>query len=143
MALGAVVRESRVCMVRIGCTCEILGVTAVTVGRGSGEAGRMAVDAFETCMGSRQLKAGKAGVVEPGIEPRVEVVAFVALERQLCRLMVGSAGGLIIRQMACDALRAQTHEHAGCRCLMAGVALHGGVGTHERKTVFMPLYGLQ
>jgi len=136
-------RETRGGVVRIGCAREISGVTAETVGRSSGEAGRMAVDAFQTCMGSRQLKAGKACVVEPGTEPRIEVVAFVALERQLCRLMVGSARGLIIRLMACDAFRAQTHEYAGCCRPVAGIALHGSMGAHERKTVLMPLNGLE
>lgn len=71
------------------------------------------------------------------------MVTVVALDRQVCRLVVRDLGVQIIVHVARGTLRAETHELPGRRALMTGIAFHGLVGSHQGKAILVLLDGSQ
>jgi len=125
-------------MVRILCGCIVLQVATDTVAAGSLE---IAADVTRRAVKSRvnpgEGKARESRVIKRCAHPTIHGVALLAGR--------GESGGSVVRDrrlnvrlgMASDALCRKACKLAGRRALMAGIAGHRGVRTHQRKTVLM------
>ena|SRR5215472_8208383 len=107
MARSTVLRESRSYVIGVGRALEIINMAAITIGWRSGEpVADVALDAGCGGVRARQSEARELIVVEPRILPYRHLVARLTGGRQIGRDVIQGRPGLIILEVARDALGA-------------------------------------
>ena len=136
VAQRAILRKRRGHVVRILGANEIIDVATVAGGRQAGElVPHVALRARQCRVGSGQRETGKLRMIEPGALPDIHVVAGLAGRRQPGRHMVQRRTGLIIPQVARNALGAQPDIVAGRRALVAVDAGRRRMRAEQRKPI--------
>lgn len=136
MARSTVLRESRSYVIGVGRAFEIINMAAITIGWRSGEpVADVALDAGCGGVRARQSEARELIVVEPRILPYRHLVARLTGGRQIGRDVIQRRPGLIVLEVARDALGAEPDVDTDGGTFVAVVASSYCVGAKQREPV--------
>ena len=129
-------------VIRVGGRIVIGHVTAGALRRQDlGETTGMALRTVERRVSAGQSERRELGVIEFRAAPDVHAVATLAGSRDLGGDVIERRGGLVVGEMAGDALRAQSGIYTGSRAVMAIVAGRERVRANQRKAIVVLLNG--